>query len=50
MKEKNKKEKPDVSILNNEKLIQRTIEEHLQIENEAAQKNMEKLLIYNLLN
>lgn len=45
-----KKEKPDAALQQNERLIQRTIKEHLKIEDETAQQNMEKLLIYNLLN
>ena len=36
--------------LKNDLLIKKTIKEHLKIEDEAAQRNMEKLLIYNLLN
>lgn len=50
MSEQIKKEKPDPALQQNERLIQRTIREHLKIEDETAQKNLEKLFIYNLLN
>lgn len=50
MSEKTKREKTDVELQQNERLIQRTVKEHLKIEDETARKNMEKLLIYNLLN